>query len=314
MSIPSFEKINYSLRPAKNIQRKMIVEALNRLRAFNALDSYRYVGFGSPYFSDFSLVHRALGIQNMVCIERESHRAERFEFNRPFNCIELKFGESSVILPSLDWEEIPTIIWLDYDGAISRTVLSDIDIVCSSLTAGSFFLVTIRGDGRDFGQNPDERLDQIKTELGNRLPSSASPSDAKSENFGKLLWQMLDSEIRRVVIERGAAFDADSRLKYEQVLHFAYSDSTPMLTVGGIVYQNEQRARFTECNFAKLPYSRSSGDVYRIEAPPLTFKEMRALDAQLPGACPSLAGLPDEQVQQYAEHYRYFPNYVEAEF
>ena len=314
MNVPSFEKINYGLRPAKNIQRKMIVEALSHLRAFNSLETYRYVGFGSPYFSDFSLVHRALGIRNMVCIERESSREERFKFNRPFNCIELKFGESSMILPGLDWKEIPTIIWLDYDGAIDATVLSDIDIVCSSLNTGSFFLVTIRSDGRDFGQNPRERLKKLTIELGDKLPANASQSNAQSKNFSNLLWQIIDSEIRHIVTERSAVFDATLKFNYEQVLHFTYADSTPMLTVGGILYQRGRLALLRKCKFSALPF-RSVGDkAYRIDVPPLTFKEMRAFDAQLPGKIASLCGVPAEQARNYAKHYRYFPNYVEAEF
>ena len=140
MSVPSYKKINYALRPAKNIERKMIVETLSRLRAFYTLESYRYVGLGSPYFSDFSLVHRSLGLQDMTCIEQEAGDVGRFKFNRPFDCIELEFGKSAMILPTLKWQDRPTMIWLDYDDPLDTSMLSDIDVVCSSLTPGSFFL------------------------------------------------------------------------------------------------------------------------------------------------------------------------------
>ena len=52
----SYESVNYVLRPAKNIERKMFCEAFRRLAEFGRVDSYRYVGFGSTFFSDFSLV------------------------------------------------------------------------------------------------------------------------------------------------------------------------------------------------------------------------------------------------------------------
>ena len=82
----SYERIHYGLRPAKNVQRKMLVETFRRLSEFGAVDSYRYVGFGSTYFSDFSLFHKTLGIRSMISIERDLSNRKRFEFNRPFNC------------------------------------------------------------------------------------------------------------------------------------------------------------------------------------------------------------------------------------
>jgi hypothetical protein len=91
-SSPSFERINYGLRPAKHIERKMMVEAFRRLEPVASLKSYRYVGFGSPYFPDFSLIHRSLGISTMVSIERELSSERRMCFNRPFKCISIEMG------------------------------------------------------------------------------------------------------------------------------------------------------------------------------------------------------------------------------
>ena len=51
----SFEKFNYALRPAKNMQRKMLCEALARLSRIAGLVSYRYIGFGAIGFHDFCL-------------------------------------------------------------------------------------------------------------------------------------------------------------------------------------------------------------------------------------------------------------------
>ncbi len=59
---PSYEKIHYGLRPAKNIERKMMCECFWRLSAFHPVHNYRYIGFGSVYFSDFLLFHKVLGI------------------------------------------------------------------------------------------------------------------------------------------------------------------------------------------------------------------------------------------------------------
>ena len=313
MTTPSYERINYALRPAKNMERKMIVETFSRLRGFYSLDSYRYIGFGSPYFADFSLVHRQLGIPELLCIERETDDAERFEFNRPFDCINLVFDNASAVLPALEWAERPSMIWLDYDDPMSSAILSDIDVVCASVATGSFLVVTVCNNVNDFGGMPDERLEGLRTAIGDKLPADVIPSDATPEKFGALLWRVLDSEIRYILNARGAALRQSLKFEYDQILHFDYRDGARMLTLGGVIYQNGQRGHFVQCDFESLPFRRWDSQVCKIAPPPLTFKEIRALNAQLPGDDVSLPGVPRRQIRQYAEHYRYFPNYVDAE-
>ena len=311
MTTASYQKINFSLRPAKGAERKMIVETVGRLRPFSALEAYRYIGFGSPYFSDFSLVHRRLGISEMVCIEQVKQDAERFEFNRPFKCIDLKFGHSSKVLPTLDWEGRPTVIWLDYDKSISDAVLTDIRVVCSSIAPGSFILLTIRAQASDFGQAPSERVKKLKEAVGNRLPPYAR-TFVTNKAFPRFLWRVIDSEISRVISERSGGFPHDSRFEYQQVLHFDYSDGARMLTMGGVIYQRGQRLLLAQCDFSALSYSRTGDKPCTIRVPLLTFKELRAIDAELPGEKPSIPRVPKKEVDAYSEHYRYFPNFVDA--
>ena len=311
MTTPSYEKINFSLRPAKGAERKMIVETVGRLRPFSTLETYRYIGFGSPYFSDFSLVHRRLGITDMVCIEQEKQDAERFEFNRPFNCIDLKFGHSSQVLPTLEWEARPTVIWLDYDKPIAETNLSDIRVVCSSISSGSFFLVTIRAQANDFGQSPTARVSKLREAVGGRLPNH-TVVDGTEKAFPTFLWRIIDSEIRRVLVERNGYSPQESRFEYHQVLHFDYRDGARMLTIGGVICQRGQRLLLAQCDFSSLSYSRSGVDSCQIKVPLLTFKELRAVDELLPGNTPSLPSVPQREINAYSEHYRYFPNFVEA--
>jgi hypothetical protein len=111
----SYKKINYALRPAKQVERKMMCEAFRRLAEFGAMESYRYIGFGSPYFTDFQIIHKQLNVQEMVSIEINEGDRDRFLFNRPFRCIELRFGHSNTVLPQLPWHA-RSIVWLDYDG------------------------------------------------------------------------------------------------------------------------------------------------------------------------------------------------------
>ena len=69
---PSYRSIDYSLRPGKYAERRMLSEALRKLHPFAAVDSYRYIGMGSIWFTDFAHFHRTLGITDMVSLEREA--------------------------------------------------------------------------------------------------------------------------------------------------------------------------------------------------------------------------------------------------
>ena len=311
MSVASYQKINYALRPAKATERKMIVEALTRLRAFFTLESYRYIGFGSPYFTDFSLIHRSVGIQDMVCMEKKESDKERFEFNRPFRCIDLKFGTSNKILPALDWEDRPTVLWLDYDDRMDAAKLADLYVACASLAPGSFLVVSLRSCADDFGQDPISRWQELSEATGVVLPGD-SRQDTTSVSFGRLLWRIIDSQIRRVLSNRSAGLRNELQLEYKQVLHFEYRDGVKMLTVGGVIHRKNQRLHFAQCDFGSLPFCRTGDDVCRIRTPLLTFKELRALGEYLPGPLPPLPAMPPKEVKAYVEHYRYFPNYIEA--
>jgi hypothetical protein len=159
----SYRQINFSLRPAKSIERKMLCEAFRRLAEFGHVSDYRYIGFGSTYFSDFILVHKTLAIRNMLSIERDDFNKARFEFNRPFHCIKLYFGESNDVLPELGWRDVRTICWLDYDGKLDSSVLTDVRLFCANAVSGSVLVVTVNAE-------PDQNPPQARwTTLGSAL-------------------------------------------------------------------------------------------------------------------------------------------------
>jgi hypothetical protein len=79
----SYEKFDYSIRPNKRTQRKMIFDALARYIAVFPRARFRYVGFGSMWFTDFLYAHRRLGLNSLTSIEKPDG-FRRAAFNRPF--------------------------------------------------------------------------------------------------------------------------------------------------------------------------------------------------------------------------------------
>src|SRR5258708_32708454 len=89
--------------------------AMRSLQITNAV----YIGFGSVWFSDFTMAHRLLGIRDMVSIERDEVVFKRAQFNRPYRTLEVMKGDSySAIAHLLTQPSLacrPCIVWLHYD-------------------------------------------------------------------------------------------------------------------------------------------------------------------------------------------------------
>jgi hypothetical protein len=310
----SSTKIDYTIRPAKHVERKMIAEALQRLAEFGSLESYRYIGFGAAYFRDFSLFHRQLGLTNMIDVEADTDHEERYRFNRPFSCIDIHFGWSSEVLPKLPWN-MRSILWLDYDYALNASVLDDVRLFVSNPYPGSVLLVTL-----DARSNPteEESLDNLKLELGpGKVPADVKRKDLDGWGTARLYRRILTNEIAATLADVNGPRPVGSKFVYKQLFNFHYADSAPMLTVGGLLYDEGQEAKVQNCSFESLPFIKSDAEEYRIEIPRLTYREIHHLDRQLP--CDNwddldMPGVPPEDAKKYAKIYRYFPTFAETTF
>lgn len=319
MPIGSYQKINYSLRPSKSIERKMLAEAVQRLSHFARLSKYRYVGFGSTYFSDFKLFHKLLGIRQMVSIEEDVDNQERFKFNRPFSCVRMEFGKSTSVLPRLGWRE-KNVVWLDYDGAISSDVLNDVGFCCTNLLPGSMLIVSVNAhpekiaDGVPVELRPSKRLESLKKHVGDdKVPIDIVGKDLSDWGTAKISRRIILNEIQDTLSQRNGP--RKNRVNFECLFNFHYADGAKMLTLGGVLYRDDQKKLLENCSFGQLDFVRNDDDAYLIDPPNLTFRETHLINRYLPNRISklSLGGLPQDDIKKYSKIYRYFPAFTEAE-
>jgi len=327
----SFEKINYNLRPNKCIERKMMSEALGRLSFIDHLDNYRYIGFGSPYFADFILFHKNLGITDLISVEKEEAKKNRFEFNIPYSGITMKYGHSKTILPNLELGLKRNIIWLDYDDKVSDFMFSDIHSFFSETMAGSFFIISVNVE-EEFMQ-PTEieedkislrvfRLNKLIDRIGKeRLPNELMTLNMNTRNISNATYEMIKRQIATSLLSRnGKSKDA---IEFKQIFNFTYKDNATILTVGGIIFDKSQRAAVKKMAFSKLSFYADTSESCKIQSPNLTFREIKALDKALPGSLEFTSGkfqnkklqdipLIPTDIKNYAKVYRYYPNFTEA--
>ncbi|HLP84065.1 MAG TPA: O-methyltransferase [Phycisphaerales bacterium] len=328
MSKASARQINYGLRPAKNIERKMMGDLFARLSLIAPLPEYRYVGFGSTYFNDFALYHELLGINDMVSIERRGALLKRCEFNRPYKCIKLAHGESTTILPQLDWKR-RSLVWLDYDSMISAEVLQDIETVVSKARSGSVLVVSVNvepprpprhdEEGNPV-KNPDPhayRRNYLENAVGpNRIPNAIAGKDLADWGLAKVCHLVMSDQVKETLFDCNGAIDDAEQRRADQVLHFHYSDNARMLTVGWLLINSADRAKLGAHAFDSLPFVRTDDKALLIDPPQLTGREVRHLNRLLPTSdedIPEVDWLPASERKRYMAVYRYFPVFAESE-
>ncbi|KZD25493.1 O-methyltransferase [Tardiphaga robiniae] len=281
MTKRSFEAINYMLRPNKNVERKLFVATLKKLHSQFDIPNYRYVGFGSMWFSDFILMHRVFNICDLVTIENQKSRQKRVEFNKPFACISVRMDEASVALGEVLDDKKPSIVWLDYDGPLKNAVTGDLETAVGAMSSGSMLLVSVnalvdqlRGHKADDEEvSPEAYLadicdDEGLLKCGNQLTLN---------DFPLLAAKIIHDRIKAAVLEKQPGCE------YIPIWSYRYADGATMVTVGGMIANSADRTKLEDSGVLSLSVA-TGLTIFDIELPILTEKEKRALDKLLPSA------------------------------
>jgi len=307
----SYLKVPYDLRPAKQIERRMLVETFQALAAIGVpISGYQYTGFGSVYFFDFVVFHKLLGINRMLSVEIDQKIRKRVQFNKPFRNVEIKIGDITDEIPRLSADR-NHILWLDYDEILNKDQLEDVWLAAAKLSRGSVLLVTVDAEPPVKDAGPKKWRDYFRTEAGKYLGTRNSLGD-----FAQSKLIRINQEIVSRVVRSGLA---SRDIDYIPLFSFSYADGHEMLTMGGMLGAEQEKAQCAHPIMKRLPYLRFSEDdnPQRIIIPRLTRKERIYLDKEMPcpdGWNPKHFELPQEYVDAYRETYRFFPNYAELLF
>ncbi|PJJ30113.1 O-methyltransferase [Lacrimispora celerecrescens] len=301
-------KINYYIRQQKSIERRMFCQLFSSVNRIFNLHEFQYIGMGAKYFADFLLFHREFGFQKMISIEADIDNKEKYEFNKPLNCINMEYGLSSDVLPKLDWiQKIRSIIWLDYDSPLSKFMLEDIETIISKVSTGSMFFISFNSE---WPRNASNREPFFKDKLEEYYPFSLSSRDFNNKNKHQTQCKPINNTIDNAVSLRGG-------MSYVQLVDFIYKDGCEMTTIGGIILNEDDMSSFNKLDFSHLDFVRKDRgtDAFSLVIPPLTYKEAIKIFEQLP--CDDLSaikipGLNEDHINQIAKIYRYYPFYLET--
>lgn len=314
----SFEKINYSVRPNKAVERRLLIQLLAVLDKRTDIDlaSYRYLGFGSIWFVDFSLVHRVLGIEDLLSIEAVRSREKRVDFNRPFDCVKVKLGTYSENLPSLTWEK-KQLIWLDYDGVLTAEMFSDLQQTVTQVASKSMIFISVNANPAQLKEAGDNDAQEV------RIRDIVGPANLPSNAAGRMglnYFQGLVGEIWKNAFENAVA--ARPGFTFVPLVNIGYSDGVPMVTYGGIILSDEDAAGFSMATVEEFAYL-ADPEQLLLSVPHLTPREKLRFDQLVPVRGTATVKtvrkklgfeLKDREIESYIRYYLHYPLYGEYQF
>ncbi len=236
------------------------------------IDQYRYVGMGANRFYDFLLLHKYLGISTMISLEHDPEMFKRALFNVPFGFIHVQ-DKSAAAFVGEDSSELPSIYWLDYDGGIGPEVVADILSFSSKLKIGDFCFITVfGGPPRVLEQENDQRrLVWLQDNMGD-LAGEIVLEDVQRSSFVKAIHKLLIAAFRN-------AFATKRDGIFVPLLQVEYSDSKPMVTVGGAFLADGQAVQYRSRVERTLPFLNTTKAVmYHIKSLHLTERERALFD------------------------------------
>lgn len=318
----SYLSVQYALRPAKQVERRMLLESLLLLaEAGFPVRDYQYTGMGSIHFVDFAMFHKFLGIRSLLSVEAATEIRERVKFNAPYkNAVELARDRPiGDVIPDLTGDK-KHFLWLDYDGVLSEYMLLDLTLAVGKLPPGSLLLVTVdteppgRLEGGKKKHTEENYSAPFAREYFERVAGDyVKPNDGDADFEYDLLPEVNTKAIR-------AAIKAGERSRNDACFHpmfnFLYADGHRMLTLGGMIGSSKELRRLQRSRLRTADYYRDdfSAEPYPIRVPCLTRREQIYLDEHMPcqaGWRPKAFELPKKDLEDYARIYRYFPNFAE---
>lgn len=308
--------ISYDLRPTKQTERRILLEVLRGAsKHIPLLKTFRYVGMGANRFYDFLLMHKYLGVSEMISLEHDANMHRRAKFNCPYGFIDVVNKSTSDLIAENSFEK-NSIVWFDYDGGLSSTIIEDISSLGRKLPTGGFFFVTTYGGfpGAVEKQPAAERLEWIEEILGDGA-AGVSLADVEKATAHIAIYKTLITAFKTSFAYRRDGI-------FVPLLCVKYSDSKPMVTVGGGFFDTAKVQDVKDDVHASLPFLDIKNEaLYEIRSLYLTEKERTLFDRAVTSPVErsrnvelqlTSFGFNKEDISAYRELVRFHPRYVES--
>lgn len=306
--------VNYSIRPNKSVERKVVFSSIPALSKEIGIDYDRYIGLGSYWFIDHIIAHRKLGINELISIEKpEGFR--RATYNAPFSSVTVHEGDAGEVLPTLDLGKTASIVWLDYDSDLRGPVLEDMATVLQLAAVGTMLLVTVNAHHGQLKVQAPDRPEAMWNLVGDLVDRDLPPEKLNAENFPVTLSNVLVNHVRHTLNK------AKRNIRFLEVYNFRYKDNAQMVTLGGVLIDKDDFSKFDKKRVNQTFDCLFPDQQVNINVPPLTALEKLSLTRLFPcDEPPSMEevenlGFPlkEEQIRDFHRFYNFYPVFAEME-
>ena len=329
----SFSKVNYFLRPKKQIERKLFIEHFTKFIGISKtlgldFENYRYIGMGSVFYYDFILFHKYLHINRMTSID-SANTIKRFKYNRPYDFITFVNKSVQAFLKTYNFKKENFIMWLDYDYKLYnitdkfyRTgILEDIKKILENGKFGDFFIITIEN------KYPKTIKDRKNFYMEFKELLSLEFNDEEkmvNEKFMEKNIHLITDDIVTNFIDINQKFN---EVKLQKICSFIYRDGAPMYTYFGVFDNASEQKIVSTFGEHRLTADKK---IVNIDVPILTYKEKLYLDSIVTDLLNKVKVSTTKASQQkilnelefevenfdillnYLDFYKYYPQYYEG--
>lgn len=288
---------SYMLRQSKFADRRIFVDLLHHLLRLRPLRDYVYIGLGGPSLEDHKLIHRELGIHQLISIEKNQATVKRQRFNAPINSVKLLCMSSqecianfrSVIQEQDFPDDASVIVWLDYTSpAQIYSQLQEIQALVSLLGHGDVLRVTLNayppslnplvdrsasGPSIQASELRATRLQQIEQRLGDFMPPGVSATEMDDRGLPLVI-----SRAMRIAVLR--SLRASPGIEFVPLCLLRYADGQQMMTITGILLEGERAQSFLdETGLRSWEFYSADWDIiHDVTVPDLTVRERLFID------------------------------------
>lgn len=267
---------------------------------------------GGTSFYDFHLMHRFLGLRDMVSLERDTNIHPRSKFNCPFEFITV-LNKTVADFLATDTDDTKTIYWLDYDDGIGPDITADIISLGTRMRLGGAAFVTVYAQppGALENQSTQERLEYFQEQLG-EFSTGLTVADMENESFPDTIHKILLAAFHN-------AFAARADGEFHPLFQVRYKDSSPMVTVGGFFCLGDEAPDIAGRVEADIPFLLTKPP-YKIRSLNLTERERVLFDLAVTQARTNSKqanvlrrlGFRKREFDSYRDLIRFWPRYLEA--
>ncbi len=331
----------YHLRPHKSVDRRLFLDLLTRIERWTPLNNYVYLSMGAYPLEDHKLVHRLIGIKQLIAFDLDEEIVARQRFNRPLETCHCLRRTADDLISNLEGilaecqfaDDSGIIIWLDYTSP--RQIghqIREFEALLNKLRAGDVVRVTVNAQPNAFldpeapGDSPlrvtekmGRQFENLRRWIGEFLPADTSAGDLTVDELPRTISKSFAAATLKALPVTGA-------ITFCPLSIIRYADGQQMLSITGVVVdRTEKEAMLKRLDLETWPFASSEWvQIHQLVVPALTVRERlfleRAVVSKTSQELTSELGFEKASdvsiidfLESYKNYYRFYPTLLAAE-